>query len=117
MANEQVSVDSIPDTSILIGDQNTDEWKTEAEPSEHNEEVQEPNLKQVYTIWGLGNTLTWGDHQIPEHVDEVADIYVIVYDQRRKAIVQRTTKNRRITLDRSILITIEENFINMGKFA
>jgi hypothetical protein len=60
----------------------------------------------------LGNTLTWGDQQIPEPVDEVADIYAISYDQKRKAIIQRTTKKRRITLDRSILITTEENLIN-----
>jgi hypothetical protein len=45
-------------------------------------------------------------------VDEVADIHAIAYDQKRKAIVQRTTKKRRITLDRSILITTEEHLIN-----
>jgi hypothetical protein len=45
-------------------------------------------------------------------VDEVEDIYVISYDQKRKAIVQRTTKKRRITLDHSILVTTEENLIN-----
>jgi hypothetical protein len=60
----------------------------------------------------LGNTLTWGDQQIPEPVDEVADIYAISYDRKRKAIIQRTTKKRRITLDHSILITTEENLIN-----
>jgi hypothetical protein len=76
----------------------------------HNEEVQEPNLEQVYTSGSLGNTLTWGDQQIPEPVDEVADIHAIAYDQRKKAIVQRTTKKRRITLDRSILITTEGTF-------
>jgi hypothetical protein len=81
-------------------------------PSEHNEEVQEPDLEQIYTTGNLGNTLTWGDQQIPEPVDEVADIYAISYDRKRKAIVQRTTKKRRITLDRSILITTEENLIN-----
>jgi hypothetical protein len=32
--------------------------------------------------------------------------------ERGKAIVQRTTKKRRITLDHSILITTEENLIN-----
>jgi hypothetical protein len=38
---------------------------------------------------------------------------VISYDQKRKSIVQRTTKKRRITLDHSILITTEENLINI----
>jgi hypothetical protein len=76
------------------------------------EEVQEPSLEQIYTIGSLGNMLTWGDQQIPEPVDEVVDIHAITYDQKRKSIMQRTTKKRRITLDRSILITTEENMIN-----
>jgi hypothetical protein len=45
-------------------------------------------------------------------VDEVVDIYAIAYDRRRKDIIQRTTNKRRNTLDRSILITTEENLIN-----
>jgi 3-deoxy-D-arabino-heptulosonate 7-phosphate (DAHP) synthase len=40
-------------------------------------------------------------------MDKVADIHVVAYDQKRKAIIQRTTKNKRITLDHSILINIE----------
>jgi hypothetical protein len=112
MVDEQVSIESIPDASISIDTQTPDERQTEAGPSEHNKEVQEPNLEQVYTIRSLGNTLTWGDQQIPEPVDEVADIHAIAYDRKRKAIIQRTTKKRRITLDRSILITTEEHLIN-----
>jgi hypothetical protein len=81
-------------------------------PSENREETQDPSLEQVYTIGSLGNTLTWGDQQIPEPMDEVADIHAIAYDWRKKAIVQRTTKKRRITLDHSILITTEEHLIN-----
>jgi hypothetical protein len=46
-------------------------------------------------------------------MDEVADIHAISYDRERKAIVKRTTKKRRITLDRSILITTEEHLINI----
>jgi hypothetical protein len=45
-------------------------------------------------------------------VDEVANIHAIAYDRKRKAIVQRTTNKRRITLDHSILITTEEHLIN-----
>jgi hypothetical protein len=70
----------------------SDEQQVEAGPMRHNEEVQEPNLEQIYTTGSLGNMLTWGDQQIPELVDEVADIYAISYDQKRKAIVQRTAK-------------------------
>jgi hypothetical protein len=112
MADEQESVDSIPDTSISISAQNPDKCQIEVGPSEHNEEVQEPDLEQIYTTGSLGNTLRWVDQQIPEPVDEVVDIHEIAYDRKRKAIVQRTTKKRRITLDRSILITIEEHLIN-----
>jgi hypothetical protein len=60
-----------------------------------------------------GNILTWGDQQIPKPLDEVVDIQAISYDQTRKAIVKRTTKKRRLTLDHSILITTEEKMINM----
>jgi hypothetical protein len=45
-------------------------------------------------------------------VDEVADIYVISYNRKMRAIIQRTMKKRRIMLDYSILITIEEDLIN-----
>jgi hypothetical protein len=76
------------------------------------EEVQEHGLEQIYTIGSLGNMLTRGDQQIPEPMDEFVDIHAIAYDQIRKYIIQRTTKKRRITLDRSILITTEEKLIN-----
>ena len=42
----------------------------------------------------------------------MVDIYEISYIQKRRAIVQRTVKKRRILLDHSILVTIEENLIN-----
>jgi hypothetical protein len=45
-------------------------------------------------------------------MDEVADIHAIAYDQRKKDIIERTTKKRRITLDHSILITTKEHLIN-----
>jgi len=38
------------------------------------------------------NNLSWGDQQIPKPVDEVAYIYAISYDQKRKDIGQRTAK-------------------------
>jgi hypothetical protein len=58
MVDEQVSIESIPDASISIGTQTPDERQIEVGPSEHNEEVQEPNIEQVYTTGSLGNTLT-----------------------------------------------------------
>jgi hypothetical protein len=68
------------------------------EPSRHMEEVQEPILEQIHTTGSLGNTLTWGEQQIPEPVDEVVDIQAITYDRKRKSIMKRTTKKRRLTL-------------------
>jgi len=38
---------------------------------------------------------------------------VISYDKKIKAIIKRTTKKRRITLDVSIFITTKENLINI----
>jgi hypothetical protein len=111
-AHEKVSIGSFPDVSISLDTQIPDKQQAEAEPSEYNEKVQEHDLEQVYTTGNLGNTLTWGDQQIPEPVDEVADIYAISYDRKKRAIIQRTMKKRRITLDHSILITTEEDLIN-----
>jgi hypothetical protein len=36
---------------------------------------------------------------------KVVDIQAISYDRKRKSIMKRTTKKRRLTLDRSVLIT------------
>jgi hypothetical protein len=87
--------------------------QAEVRPSEYSERVQEHDLEQVYTAGNLGNTLTWGDQQILEPVDEVVDIYAISYDQNKRGIVQRTKNKRRIALDHSILITTEEDLINI----
>jgi hypothetical protein len=51
-------------------------------------------------------------NKIPKPMDEVVDIEAISYNYKRKSIMKRTTKKRRITLDHSILITIEEKLIN-----
>ena len=76
------------------------------------EEVQEPILEHIYIVGSLRNTLTWGEQQIPKHVDEVVDIQEITFDRKRKSIMKRTTKKRRLTLDSSILITTEEKLLN-----
>jgi hypothetical protein len=60
----------------------------------------------------LRNNLSWGDQQIPEPVDKVANIYEISYNQKRKAIIQRIVKRRRINLDQSIMVTTKEKLIN-----
>jgi hypothetical protein len=111
-ADFQVSTEPTLDASISTGTQPPNEKQIEVGTSEHREKVQEPCLEQIYTIESLGNMITWGDEQIPEPVDEVIDIHAIIYDWKRKFIMQRTTKKRRITLDSSILITTEETLIN-----
>jgi hypothetical protein len=56
-----VSTEPTPDASILIDTLPPDEKKPEAKISKHTQEVQEPSIKQIYTIRSLGNTLTWGE--------------------------------------------------------
>jgi hypothetical protein len=75
-----VSIRYFPNVSISLDTRIPDKQHGEAEPSGYNENVQEHNLEQVYTAGNLGNTLTWGDQQILELVDKVADIYKISYD-------------------------------------
>jgi hypothetical protein len=62
-------------------------------------------IEHLYTTRSLGNTLTWGDQQIPEPVDEVIDIQAISYDRKNKFLMRRTTKKRRLMLDSTLLIT------------
>jgi hypothetical protein len=56
--------------------------------------------------------LTWGDQQIPELVDDVADIQAITYDKKMKSMMRRTTKKRRCTLDSTLLVTTKETLLN-----
>ena len=89
----------------------------EVDPFEHMEvspvkEVQESVLEKINTAGSLGNTLTWGDQQIPEPITEVVDIQAISYDKKRKSIMRRTTKKIRLTLDISILITTKEKLLS-----
>jgi hypothetical protein len=65
-ADEQVSIEYFPDVSISLDTQIPDKWQVEAKSLEYNEKVQEHDLEQVYTTGNMGNTLTWGDQQIPE---------------------------------------------------
>jgi hypothetical protein len=79
----------------------------------HNKRrFQEPILEHIHIAKSLGDTLTWGEQQIPEPVDEFADIQAIAYDRKIKATMKRTKNKRRITLDSSILITTEEKLLN-----
>jgi hypothetical protein len=48
------------------------------------EPAQEDTMEHLYTPGSLGNTLSWGDQQIPEPVDEIADVQAIAYDRKRK---------------------------------
>jgi hypothetical protein len=85
--DEKVSDKSIPDTSIIPNTQIPGEKQVEVGSTRQNKEVREPTLEQIYTAGSLGNNLTWGDQQILDLVDEVTNIYVISYDQKRKAII------------------------------
>jgi hypothetical protein len=69
-------------------------------------------MEHLYTTGSLGSTLSWGDQHFPEPVDEITDIQEIAYDRKRKAVMRRTTKKRRLTLDNTLLITIEETLFD-----
>jgi hypothetical protein len=112
----QVSTETTHDASISTCTQPPDDQQTEARPSEHMEEVQKPSLEQIYTIRSLKNILTWGDQQIPEPMDEVVDIHAITFDRKRKAIMQRTTKKRRITLDLAVALKELEHLCHLVKY-
>jgi hypothetical protein len=112
--DHQVSVEPVTVSPIKVDTPPADEHQMKVEPLEHTKvspvkEVQESVLEKIYMAGSLGNTLTWGDQQILEPMDEVVDIQVISYDRKRKSIMRRTTKKRRLTLDSVILITIEES--------
>jgi hypothetical protein len=108
----QISIEPTPGSSILVDTSSSDEQQTKFEPLEHMKEVQEPILEQMHTVGSLGNTLTWGEQQILELFDEVADIQAIAYDRKRKYIINMTTKKRGLTLDNSILITTKEKLLS-----
>jgi hypothetical protein len=73
-ADYQVSTEPTPGSSFLVDTSPFDEKQTEVKPLGHMEEAQEHILEQIHTARSLGNTLTWGEQQILEPVDEVADI-------------------------------------------
>jgi hypothetical protein len=58
VTDNQVSTEPTPDASISIGTQIPDERQTKAGLLKHREEVQEPSVKQTYTIDNPGNMLT-----------------------------------------------------------
>jgi hypothetical protein len=57
-------------------------------------------------------TLSWGDQQILEPVDEIADMQAISYDRKRKSMMKRTVKKRKLTLDNTLFITMEETLFD-----
>jgi hypothetical protein len=52
-------------------------------------------MEHLYTLGSLGNTLSWGDQQIPEPVDEIADVQAIAYDRKRKFMMKRMVKKEK----------------------
>jgi hypothetical protein len=74
--DHQVSVEPVTISPIKADTPPTDEHQMEVKSLEHTKvspvkEVQEPVLEKIYMAGSLGNTLTWGDQQIPEPMDEV----------------------------------------------
>jgi hypothetical protein len=53
-----------------------------------------------------------GDQQIPEPVDEIADMQAIAYDKKRNGVMKRTVKKRKLMLDNTLLITTKETLFD-----
>jgi hypothetical protein len=62
-------------------------------------------MEHLYTAGSLGNTVSWGDQQIPEPIDKVVDIQAIAYDRKRKVVMKITVRKRKLTLDNTLFIT------------
>jgi hypothetical protein len=72
----------------------------------------EPTMEHLYMEGGLGNTLSWGDQQIPEPIDEVVDIHDNSYDRKRKAMMKTIVRKRNLTLDNTLFIITEETLFD-----
>ena len=70
-------------------------------------------MEHLYTARSLGSTLSWGDQQILELVDEVFDIQAISYERKSKFLMRRTIKKRKLTLDNTLFITTEETLFDI----
>jgi hypothetical protein len=71
-----------------------------------------PDLEHFHIPGSLGNSLSWGDQPIMEHVDEVVDVQEITCDIKIQVIVTRPRKKRRVTLDSALMITMEETLLD-----
>jgi hypothetical protein len=74
-----------------------------------------PILENFHTPESIGNVLAWGDQQILELVYEFVDIQAITYDRKRQILVRRTSRERNLTLDISMVIIIEETLLEAKK--
>ena len=111
------NVDPSPTSLARKKTSSADEDQQKEKSPEHTgtsptKELKEPAMEYLYTVRSLVSTLSWGDQQIPEPVDEVVDIQEISYDKKRKAMMRRTIKKRKLTLDNTLLITTEETLFD-----
>jgi hypothetical protein len=64
----------------------------------------------------MGNILAWGDHPIPQPINEFFDLESFTYDRKMKLIVEKnSTKREMITLDNGVLCTFEEVILDTKK--
>jgi hypothetical protein len=71
-------------------------------------------LEHFHTPSSLGKALSWGNQPILESVDEVSDVQAIIYERKIHLFMKRTRNKRRITLDSAVMITTEENLLDVG---
>jgi hypothetical protein len=63
----------------------------------------------------MGIMLAWGDKKIPEPLDEVVDIEAITYDKKIQVSVRRTSRKRKLNLDNTMVMTVEETLLDAKK--
>jgi hypothetical protein len=117
MTELSANIDPSPTSPSRIKTPSTDEEKQKAKSPEHRgnspaKELREPYMEHLYTMGSLGNTLLWGDQQILELVDEIVDIQVIAYEWKRKAMMRRTIKKRKLTLNSTLFITTKDTLFD-----
>ena len=61
-------------------------------------------MEHLYMEGGLGNTLSWGDQQIPKPIEEAVDIHDNSYDRKRKAMMKTIVRKRNLTLGNTLFI-------------
>jgi len=74
-----------------------------------------PTMEHFHTLGSMGIMLAWGDKKIPKPLDEVVDIEAITYDKKIQVSVTRASRKRKLNLDNTMVMTVEETLLDAKK--